>query len=70
MSVDPKEKADPSVFNRKDPHPERRIDADPDQDKLKTELDKALKDTFPASDTPSASQPSTLGGDKEDYKKH
>lgn len=69
MSVDHKNKG-PSAFDQKDPHPERKVLADPEQDKLKKELDKALRDTFPASDTPSVSQPSTLGGDTEDHQKH
>lgn len=67
MSADQKNTG-PSVFDQKDPHPERKVEADPEQEKLKKDLDKALKDTFPASDTPAASQGTTLGTDAEDRK--
>lgn len=53
-----------SVFDRKDPHPEWAVTADPDQKHLKAELDKALKQSFPASDPPAASQPTTVGRKK------
>ena len=55
---------EPSIFDRKDPHPERAVKPDPEQQKLKAELEKGLKDTFPASDPVSVSQPTTIGKKK------
>ncbi|MEZ5842437.1 MAG: hypothetical protein R3D27_01725 [Hyphomicrobiaceae bacterium] len=57
MTAEPKDK--PSVFDRKDPHPERKVRPDPDQAAHDAELDEGLRDTFPASDPPSTSQPTT-----------
>lgn len=54
-------RADYSIFGRKDPHPERAIESDPEQVALQETLDEALKETFPASDPASASQPSKPG---------
>lgn len=55
-----------TVFDEKDPHPERKIKTDPGQKELQEKLDESLKETFPASDTPAASQGTTLGTDKTD----
>lgn len=54
-------RADNSIFERKDPHPERAVEPDPEQVALQETLDEALKETFPASDPASASQPSKPG---------
>lgn len=54
-------KPESAIFHLKDTHPERGVEADPQQAALKKELDEALKETFPASDPPSASQPTTIG---------
>lgn len=40
-------------WRRADPHPERAIERDPAQKGMQADLDRQLKDTFPASDTPS-----------------
>jgi len=40
-------------WNRTDPHPECAVERDPAQKAMQKELDRQLKDTFPASDTPS-----------------
>ncbi len=48
-----------SVFDLEDPHPEHAVVPDPEQEKLKRDLDKGLKDSFPASDPPAVSQPTT-----------
>jgi hypothetical protein len=53
-----------SIFDKKDPHPEHAVEPDPEQEKLKKELDKSLKDSFPASDPPSVSQPTVATGEK------
>lgn len=66
---DSKRKAEPSVFDQKDPHPEEAVQPDPGQKELQKQLDKGLKDTFPASDPPAASQGTTLGTDKQDRAK-
>lgn len=50
-----------SVFDKKDPHPERKVKPDPEQAELQKELDKALKDSFPASDPPAVTQPTKAG---------
>jgi hypothetical protein len=50
-----------SPFDLKDTHPERKIKTDPAQAELLKELDRGLKDTFPASDPVSVSQPTTAG---------
>ena len=50
-----------SPFDLKDTHPERKIKAAPGQAELLKELDRGLKDTFPASDPVSVSQPTTAG---------
>ena len=57
-----------SIFDRKDPHPERAVKADPGQEELKDQLDEALEETFPASDPPSVSQPTTAGARKKGLK--
>lgn len=59
-----KSKGDETIFDLEDTHPERAVKPDPEQAKLKKELDKALKQSFPASDPPSASQPTTIGAKK------
>lgn len=46
-----------SVFDLVDTHPEHAVVPDPEQEQLKAGLDKGLKDSFPASDPPAASQP-------------
>ncbi|MBK9082573.1 MAG: hypothetical protein IPL88_11110 [Rhizobiales bacterium] len=58
----------PSIFDRKDPHPERRIRTDPAQKRLLKALDEGLTETFPASDPPSVSQPTTPGARKKGLK--
>lgn len=55
------EKIVDSPFDLKDTHPERKIKTDPDQAELLKELDRGLKDSFPASDPVSVSQPTTAG---------
>jgi hypothetical protein len=50
-----------SPFDLVDTHPEHDVVADPDQIQIKLQLDKALKDSFPASDPVSVSQPITAG---------
>ena len=41
-------------WDRNDPHPEKAVaKADPEQKAMQADLDRQLKDTFPASDTPS-----------------
>lgn len=50
-----------SVFDLKDPHPERKVVPDPEQAEIKAELERSLKQTFPASDPVSVSQPTTIG---------
>jgi hypothetical protein len=50
-----------SPFDLKFKDPARDIKPDPEQAKMKEELDKALKQSFPASDPPSVSQPTTNG---------
>jgi hypothetical protein len=61
--ADPKDSADTveSPFDLKDPHPERNIKPDPAQAAMQKELDRGLKDSFPASDPVSVSQPTTAG---------
>lgn len=46
-----------SVFDLEDTHPEHAVVPDPEQEKLKKDLEKGLKDSFPASDPPAVSQP-------------
>jgi hypothetical protein len=58
MTEDKKAK---SPFDRKFTHPERKIKTDPDQVELQKQLDKELKQTFPASDPPTVSQTTTAG---------
>lgn len=50
-----------SPFDLVDTHPENDVVADPEQTQIKLQLDKALKDSFPASDPVSISQPITAG---------
>lgn len=50
-----------SVFDLKDTHPERNVVPDPEQAVMKRELERTLKETFPASDPVSVSQPMTIG---------
>lgn len=52
---------DTSVFGRKDTHPEHAVKTDPAQTALLKALDAQLRGTFPASDPPSVSQPTTAG---------
>ncbi|MGL5735245.1 MAG: hypothetical protein ACRCYS_10310 [Beijerinckiaceae bacterium] len=59
-----KNKGEDSIFDLEDSHPERAVKPDPEQAKFKKELDNALKQSFPASDPPSASQPTTNGAKK------
>ncbi|MCA0401861.1 MAG: hypothetical protein LCH38_13715 [Proteobacteria bacterium] len=54
-----------SVFDLKDTHPEKHVVPDPEQAALKSKLEKALKETFPASDTVSVLQPTTIGPKKQ-----
>lgn len=55
-------KQEPKVsFTRKFTHPERKIKTDPEQLALQKQLDKELKESFPASDPPSVSQSVTAG---------
>lgn len=53
-----------SPFDLKDTHPERAVKADPGQKAMEKDLEKALKQSFPASDPPAASQPTTAGDAK------
>ncbi|PPD15343.1 MAG: hypothetical protein CTY25_06210 [Methylobacterium sp.] len=46
-----------SVFDLVDTHPEHAVVPDPEQEQLKKQLEKGLKDSFPASDPPAVSQP-------------
>ncbi len=48
-----------SVFDLEDTHPEQAVVPDPEQEQLKKDLDRGLKDSFPASDPPAVSQPTT-----------
>ncbi len=50
-----------SPFDLVDTHPENDVVADPQQIQIKMQLEKALKDSFPASDPVSVSQPITAG---------
>lgn len=50
-----------SPFDLKDPHPERKIKPDPAQAEMQKELERGLKDSFPASDPVAVSQPTTAG---------
>jgi hypothetical protein len=57
-----------SIFDLKDPHPERAVKPDPEQKKLQAQLDKALKDSFPASDPVAVSQPTKTGSKRPSRK--
>jgi hypothetical protein len=64
MTIPDKDLTEPakeSPFDLKDTHPERKIKADPGQAELQRELDRGLKDSFPASDPVAVSQPTTAG---------
>ncbi|MGL4323641.1 MAG: hypothetical protein ACRCTD_06320 [Beijerinckiaceae bacterium] len=57
------EKTDKAApWDREDPHPEKAVTADPGQKQNEEALNKALKDTFPASDTPALTQPVKRAG--------
>lgn len=50
-----------SPFDLKDSHPENDVVPDPQQAELHKKLERGLKDSFPASDPVSVSQPTTTG---------
>jgi hypothetical protein len=54
-----------SPFDLVDTHPEDDVVADPRQAEMQKQLDKGLKDSFPASDPVSALQPITAGPTEE-----
>lgn len=54
-----------SPFDLVDTHPEDDVVPDPAQAEVQKQLDKALKDSFPASDPVSALQPITAGPTEE-----
>jgi hypothetical protein len=54
-----------SPFDLVDTHPEDDVVPDPRQATVEKQLDKALKDSFPASDPVSALQPITAGPTEE-----
>jgi hypothetical protein len=54
-----------SPFDLVDTHPEDDVVPDPRQAEMQKQLDKGLKDSFPASDPVSALQPITAGPTEE-----
>lgn len=54
-----------SPFDLVDTHPENKVVRDPQQAEMQRQLDTALKDSFPASDAISISQPITAGPSAE-----
>jgi hypothetical protein len=50
-----------SPFDLKDTHPEKSVVPDPQQAEMHKQLERGLKDTFPASDPVAVSQPTTTG---------
>jgi hypothetical protein len=54
-----------SPFDLVDTHPEDDVVPDPRQAEMQKQLDKGLKDSFPASDPVSALQPITAGPSEE-----